>query len=207
MADRRQVILGLMIALGGAPVAGCDSAGNDEILRALRPGGRLAFYRESEFRLVGLLADAIIPRTDTPGAIEAGVPAYMDAMLAAWASDATKTKHRQTLRELRTRLREIGGKQLARLPDAERRAAIAALDAEAYADDAGGMRMPFFGGAGGGGGEPETLIQRYRGLKTLIAQVYYATEAGATQELQYELVPGRWLADAPLSQIGRTWAE
>lgn len=204
MSNRRQVLLGLMLVLGGPAVAGCDpNASEDDILRALRPSGRLAFYRGREFRLVGLIADAIIPRTDTPGAIDAGVPAYMDAMMAAWASDETKRSHRQALRDVRSRLRELGGRDLARLPDEARRAAIAALDTEAFAEEAPPMSFGPFGAASA----PQTVGGRYRALKGLIAQVYYTTEIGATQELQHEQVPGRWLADAPLSEVGRTWAE
>ncbi len=204
MPDRRKVLLGLMLALGGGAVAGCDiGASDDQIMRALRPDGRLAFYSGREFRFVGLIADAIIPKTDTPGAIEAGVPEYLDAMMATWASRETKQKHRQALRDIRARLRELGGEDLTKLVDEQRRTAIAALDAEAYADYTGGMNLGIFSG----GAEPESLIERYRALKTLIAQVYYTTEAGATQELQHEALPGRWLADAPLAEIGRTWAE
>ncbi|MEX2260856.1 MAG: gluconate 2-dehydrogenase subunit 3 family protein [Bryobacteraceae bacterium] len=36
------------------------------------------FFSEREMALISRLAGLIIPRTDTPGAIEAGVPAYID---------------------------------------------------------------------------------------------------------------------------------
>jgi gluconate 2-dehydrogenase gamma chain len=196
MTDRRQVLMGLMLALGGpSALAACDpGAGDDAILRALQPNGRLRFYSRKNFRLLGLLSDAIIPRTDTPGAIDAGVPAFLDAMMDVWASDETKNAQRSALTGIGAELHEIGGRDLARLPDEERRAAIATLDAQAYVEDAPAP-------------EPDSVLGQYRALKTLIAQVYYATEVGATQELHYEAVPGRWRADAPLAEIGRTWAE
>src|SRR2546428_1784667 len=40
---------------------------------------------------VATIAELIIPKTDTPGAREAGVPAFIDVMLADWADD----DHRQ----------------------------------------------------------------------------------------------------------------
>jgi gluconate 2-dehydrogenase gamma chain len=189
MHDRRQVLLGLALTLGGASaVAGCDGDNADAILASLRPDGRLAFYHRNEYRLVGVVADAIIPRTATPGAIDVGVPSYLDRMMDVWASEATKDKHRASLRAIGEEL----GRGFTRLADPERRAAVGALDAAAFAE---------------GGSEAGSVGVQYRELKSLIANVYYASEPGATQELQFELVPGRWLGDAPLSQIGRTWAE
>jgi hypothetical protein len=84
--------------------------------------------------------------------------------------------------------------------------AVSRLDAVAYAEGEPpgwlavwqrGAPMPTEGEVG----------VKYRWLKSFIALVYYSTEIGATQELQFELVPGRWESDAPLSEIGRTWAE
>jgi gluconate 2-dehydrogenase gamma chain len=185
MQDRRQILFGLAFALGGASaLAACEADGGDAILQAVRPTGRLKFYTRGEFRLLGVISDAIIPRTDTPGALDVQTSGYMDTMMDAWASDETKTSHRNALRAIRAEL----GSGFMRLPDAERRAAVAALDARAFA-------------------EPGDVSGQYRALKTLIADVYYASEPGATQELQYELVPGRWDGDAPLSEIGRTWYE
>jgi gluconate 2-dehydrogenase gamma chain len=189
MRNRREVLLGLAFALGGASgLAACEGATDDAILASLRPSGRLAFYRRDEFRLVGVLSDAIIPRTDTPGAIEVGVPGYLDTMMKTWASQDTRREHRASLRAIRDAL----GRGFLRLPDAERRASVAALDAASYAE---------------GGSDEGSVGARYRALKSLIANIYYASEPGATQELQFELVPGRWLGDAPLSEIGRTWYE
>lgn len=190
MPDRRRVLLGLAFALGGpAAVASCGS-GEDDILRALNSGGRLQFYRRREYRLVGLIADAIIPATDTPGAIDADVPAYLDAMMATWASEETKTSHRDALRLIAARLAETGDGEFVKRADGARRDAVAALDAEAF------------------GARWEADVSRgYRQLKSLAASIYYASEPGATQELQYLLAPGPWVADAPLADIGKTWAE
>lgn len=46
---------------------------------AVKPG----YFSEADFGIVSRLADLIIPQTDTPGAVEAGVPAYIDSVVGA----------------------------------------------------------------------------------------------------------------------------
>ena len=46
----------------------------------------------------------------------------------------------------------------------------------------------------------------YRQLKELTVAGYYTSEAGATQELQFNAVMGRYDPDVPLAEIGRAWA-
>ena len=40
------------------------------------------FFNESDFRPISRIADLIIPETDTPGAIGAGVPEYIDMVIS-----------------------------------------------------------------------------------------------------------------------------
>jgi len=49
-------------------------------------------------------------------------------------------------------------------------------------------------------------VSGFRDLKYLIFAAYYTSEIGATVELQYELVPGEYIACAPIEAIGRAWA-
>jgi len=46
----------------------------------------------------------------------------------------------------------------------------------------------------------------FRSLKDLTLVGYYTSEIGATRELQYAPLPGRYNGCVPLAQIGRTWA-
>lgn len=54
------------------------------VLAAAPPAGaQPAFLDQPELEFLRALVDAIIPRTDTPGASDAGVPAMIDRRLAA----------------------------------------------------------------------------------------------------------------------------
>src|SRR2546423_8072644 len=53
--------------------------------------GTLRALNPHQNETVATIVELIIPPTDTPGAREAGVPAFIDVMLADWADD----DHRQ----------------------------------------------------------------------------------------------------------------
>ena len=45
----------------------------------------------------------------------------------------------------------------------------------------------------------------FREFRNLIVAGYYTSEVGASVELRFELVPGRYLPCAPLAELGRAW--
>jgi hypothetical protein len=46
----------------------------------------------------------------------------------------------------------------------------------------------------------------FRTIKELVIVGYYTSQPGATKELRYVQVPGRFDGCVPMSKIGRTWA-
>ena len=58
----------------------------------------------AQLALVGELAETILPRTDTPGALDAGVPAFIDRMLATWDTAEERDRFIRGLGEIETRL-------------------------------------------------------------------------------------------------------
>lgn len=59
-----------------------------------------SFFSEKEMTMISRVADLIIPATDTPGAIAAGVPAYIDFVCS---------KNEQLARTIRAGLTDLGG--------------------------------------------------------------------------------------------------
>lgn len=187
METRRKVLQGLIFSLGGAAAV---SAFQDARAQSpVKTDAASGFYTAEELATVTFLADAIIPRTDTPGAIDAGVPVYMDHLYLTWASGKTQAAHRADLAAIGSHLDRFGAAHAT--SDAKQRRLLALTDLDAAA----------FGQAADAGG-----LGGYRAVKSLIATVYYLSEPGATQELHYEPIPGHWIASAPVADIGRTWA-
>ena len=146
------------------------------------------------------VAQLVIPRTDTPGAGDVGAGAFV-ALALAHGLDGTRDPAPDSLgprradgsldhaawleRELD---RRANGSFLALLPE-DRHATLAALDAEAFPP-----------------GPPPPVPSPWRAIKGLILTGYYTSQAGGSQELRYQLVPGRWEPDLPLSPGDRAWS-
>ena len=144
------------------------------------------FLNAAEMALVAALAQTIIPKTDTAGAIEAGVPEDVQGLASEWGDDNFRKYTRTGLAALDTHFKSVGGQAFADQSEKQRESLLSKYDADVF----GGKVKDDF----------------YRNFKSTVATAYYMSEPGATEELIYEAVPGEWRGCVPFSDIGRTWA-
>lgn len=154
-------------------------------------------------RLIGRVADLVIPRTDTPGAADVGVGDFMILALAHGLSGTrdpmtpdTVTSALEPFRRLDGSLRHLpwlestldhaAGGDFMRQDRTEQARLLSALDAQAMAR--GAPWSPWVA------------------IKGLILTGYYTTEAGGSKELRYNLVPGRFDPDLPLKPDDRAFS-
>jgi len=84
--DRRQAIKTTGLIFGGAAfsaisissLSSCQSSVAAD-MAAWQP----SFFSVEQGKIIQAVADILIPRTDTPGALDAGVPEYIDLMVKA----------------------------------------------------------------------------------------------------------------------------
>jgi len=78
--NRRALLLGAVFLAGGA-------AALTRFTRQSSAGAAVGpVFSPDQFALLEQVADTMIPATDTPGALDAGVPAFLRDMLANWGS-------------------------------------------------------------------------------------------------------------------------
>lgn len=173
--DRRRMLegVGALIGLSVLPAEALAAAAK----------ARPHLLSPADAALLTAVADTLIPRTDTPGAVQAGVPARFEALLKNWASPAHRAAHLAALAAIGAAAKAKAGRPFAALPAAQRTSFLTAYDAEHFAAD-----------------------PAYAKLKELLVSLYYLSKPGATVELRYQHAPGAWEASIPLIPQTRAWA-
>ncbi len=237
--DRREALRRVAMILGGtvsAPAALAVLAGcGGDAPRRPPPAGAAGALTPEQLERVAVVADLILPATDTPGAREVGVPAFIATILAEHYPAADRARFVAGLDALDRRARRECGAPFVGCAPAAQLALLTRLDRRAFARrpaaaDAPGPRRPdpdrrTLPGAGAtplpaeldadardpdaatvGSPFGDDELAFFRTAKELTLLGYYTSEPGATRELRYAAVPGAYRGCVPLAEVGRTWA-
>jgi len=151
------------------------------------------FLSADQAALVSEVAEIIIPKTDTPGAKDTGVPAFIDVIVNDCYKKADQENFLSGLNDFDKGAKDAYGDAFLDL-DADKQVeyvtkvhndALTASKDEANKD------------------KPRAFILI---MKELTVVGFFTSEAGATQVLQYQAVPGAYKGCIPLSEVGKTWA-
>lgn len=193
--NRREVLQRAALTLGYAVSAPFAAA----VLNGCKAKPELAFtpkfLDEKQARLVSALAEAILPRTDTPGAIDAGVPGFIDDMVGTVYSPEQQKEFTDGLAAF-----EAEAGDFVDASSEEQLAFITKKNTEALSGG-GGSQSEGWWAAGSGKSKPFFLQ-----FKELTVLGFFTSEPGATQVLQYKQVYGPFKGCVPLKEVGKAWA-
>jgi hypothetical protein len=229
--NRRELLQQVAWLMGGAVATPAVLAVLNGCSRAPSSTHAPLVLNETQRALIAEVAEIIIPRTDTPGAKDAGVPGFIESMLQDAFSDEEQQSFIEGLKDFDTAAQHAHGKPFLQLSPAQRAAfaqsAHDSLVAEAKArqrkrrdwrqmEDKGTMpvaqlraikkKLSSMLGAHGiahAAARPFILT-----MKELTLLGFFTSQIGATQILQYLPVPGRLQGCIPVSEAGngKTWA-
>lgn len=145
------------------------------LAEGVQAGRALSAAQIAELRA---LAETIIPRTDTPGAVDVGAVEFVDLLLAEWYPDQERTQLVAGLDGLTSRCRAMQGKAMAELGPEVRVAFVATVD-----------------GAQGERGTPEWAYAR---LKDALIFAFLTSEPIARLTSQMPVIPGRFDGCVPV---------
>jgi hypothetical protein len=199
--DRRELLKQVAFLMGGAisapavlgVLSGCSPKQASNAQTTWKP----QFLNDAQAAVVTAVADIIIPKTDTPGASDVGVPAFIDVMLKDVYPAEDKKRFLSGLQQLDDQASNSAGQPFVKL-DAKgqqelvRRYHDAAVKAEREARGTSHhIERPF------------VLM-----MKELTMLGFFTSQAGATTVLQYSAVPGAFHGCIPIKQAGngKTWA-
>lgn len=196
---RRELLKLTALLLGGAASASVTRA----VLAGapINPGLGRVIFNEGQQASVALLSEMIIPTTDTPGAIKAGVPDFIATIVSQWYNEVERKVFFEGLHALDAHCQAAEGVPFHEAGEATRIAALReqeqiTVNYQSQQAAAGGHPMAK---------NPDGNLPFFGKLKELVVVGYYTSEVGATQELSYLPMPGFYDGDYDYAKVGRRW--
>ena len=198
--QRRAVLklLALSSALPAIPsplLAACR-----EIHASLAETASLKALSPHQDATVAVMAELIIPRTSTPGAKDTRVNLFIDRILADWCSDEERKQFLSELDGVDARTQSLFHRNFVDASPEQQAEVLRSLGDElaqaaaAVADNPRGYR----------GSPPEPENSFYLQFRQLTLTGYFTSEAGFTEQLREEIVPGRFDGCAPVESTPQT---
>jgi hypothetical protein len=145
------------------------------------------FFTPDEFAMISKIAGLIIPDTSTPGAVAAGVPAYIDRVVAA--NERFQKVYRDGLAWVARECGQRHKKSFVELDESEQIALLTPLceAADAIADLASrtNPRNEFTNYREPPRGPASPQVEFFRAMKSMTADGYYTSKIGLVDELGY----------------------
>jgi hypothetical protein len=185
--DRRTALASVVGMFGAtlfAPIAraaGLTQASNLPVISEGPPS--VAVFTPVQRALMTALSERVIPTTDTPGAIAAGVPAYIEKLLADWAKPADRVPILAGLDAIEARsVQDYKVSAVQATPEQQDALLTLAMNDQ----------LP----SGG---------HFFRAFRQLVITGYYTSEIGMTQEREYLPVPGEYNGEFLYSQVNKVY--
>jgi Gluconate 2-dehydrogenase subunit 3 len=137
-------------------------------------------------QMITLIADTILPRSETPGATDVGVPAWIDLVIAEYFSDARRAAFLADLSAIDQLAVSTSGASLIGLEHHDLAKVMSSLDAVIGS---------------------KTLTPAHRGyvqLKELVIHGYFTSKPVQQDLLKMVIVPGRFDADVRITPASPT---
>lgn len=139
-----------------------------------RPTSNLpVFLSQEQFDTLWIMSELIIPKTDTPGADDAGVAPFIDQLFGDYFDEADKLKYEEGLNLFMENCKSIYRKSFTELAEAEQLEYLEKLDKE------------------------ESQESFFRAIKGIICWAYFTSEPGM-KSMNYLPVPGRYNGCIPI---------
>lgn len=153
------------------------------LLASQSPARTLNAHQEAT---VKAMAEAILPRTETPGAADVGASEFIDLILTEWSEEADRKRFLAGIADVDARSNSVFGKDFVDCQTVQQSQILVDLGEKMARDVArvNDQRVSE--------GDFPVDTNFYAMMRRLILTAYYTSEAGATEELHFEIVPGRY---------------
>lgn len=187
---RTSLLLGYAVSASSvaAVMSGCKA--DPKVLAGGLDNWTPESMNKEEGQMIAQLAETILPKTDTPGAIEAGVHSYIDIALKSLITDEDREGFKLWMSDFAQRAQSSIGKSFVDADPAERAKFLGTYEATAKEGKEKG----------------DLLLGAYWRVKEQMLLGYFTSELGATKALIFDPIPGEYNGCVPMDEVGGMWA-
>jgi hypothetical protein len=196
--NRRELIKKTTLALGysisGPTLMGILSGCEPKHMASFEP----VLFTNEQAIVIGDLAEIILPRTDSPGAKDVGVPAFIENFVKEVYS---KEEQEKFIKEIDEYNKSTVGRYFRTFIDCtpDLQTLIVGQDHKDAIRQTSAVSEGWWN---------SSKVERpfLMKVKELTILGYFTSKEGATEVLQYNPAPGPYQGCVPLSQVGKAWA-
>ena len=155
------------------------------------------FFTETEAKTISVLLDMILPRTDTPGALDVKSDIFIDKVIAKTYDEEAQAKMRSEIAAFNSECEKNYGNTFIELNASDREKVLQAAEKNSGKFSPGVWGTPV--------GKQET-IGFYRSIKSMAIWSYFSSEEIGKNVLAYDPVPGNFEPCIPLSEGQNRWS-
>lgn len=200
--NRREFLQCAAILVSGASASQLGFALNEEqqVYLANAPDynkGKVNYLTAAQRKIIAAMAEVIIPRTDTPGAIDAGVPNFIELMASDWFNEQESAIFSAGIKAMEEQVPSVFGKPFDQLDLAKQLQVMEELEDQASDSpwyEFGNVQREFISDA-------PFICQ----VKELTIWGFFTSEVGSTQVLRYDPMPMEFDGNTPLDPQESTW--
>ena len=197
--NRREALKGVALLTGGALSPSIISA----VLSGVTIGGSgkkwmPKIVNSEQNDLITVIAELIIPETDTPGAKAAKVNQFIDLMLADWFTVAERNHFFKGLTDLDAQAEKKYFTKFVACAIEKQTNILKKLEKDTFSQKNYNSTED---------SQNSTLKPLFNQMKELTLTGYFTSEIGATQELKYYVATNKFDGCIPFDEIGRVWSE
>lgn len=194
--NRRELLQRAAYLMGGAVSAPAVLGFLNGCTARAEPNWKPVLLTPQQVEVVSEIAEIIIPRTDTPGAKDVGVPAFIDVMLKDVYKQADRDRFMSGMKDFESAAVKEHKRPFLQLRSEQQRDLVQRFHEEAVTLERERS--------------PRTDVTRpfILTMKELTLLGFFTSEVGATKVLHHVAVPGRYDGCVPLASVanGRAWA-
>lgn len=137
--------------------------------------------KRGQLRAVSAIADRILPKTDTPGALDVGVPDLIDTLYKSYLTKDEQRTFRRGLTAVNKAAQAAHDKNFVQLEGSQQDSVLKGISES---------DQPFF-----------------RKMREMTISGYFTSEEVMKNVLNYDFIPGMWKGCVDIDEVGnRVWA-